>query len=102
MERPTYPVPATAIFIIVCIYYLLIEVNSSSDIDIDFLISFLKYIPGFIFLVTRRRWTSAPSMSLRVSPVPTLDRMRFSILFQVSSYRGILMVSVGLATLRMS
>ena len=54
LSSPTYPVPATAIFIIVCIYYLLIEVNSSSDSDIDFLISFLKYIPGFIFLVTRR------------------------------------------------
>ena len=46
--------------------------------------------------------TSAPSMSLRVSPVPTLDCMRFSIWAQVSSVRGILMVSAWLATLRMS
>ena len=45
---------------------------------------------------------SAPSMSLRVSPVPTLDCMRFSIWVQVSSVRGILMVSAWLATLRMS
>ena len=41
-------------------------------------------------------------MSLRVSPVPTLDCMRFSIWVQVSSVRGILMVSAWLATLRMS
>ena len=55
-----------------------------------------------MLLKTLRTFTSVPLISLRMMEVPALDCIKSSILFRIASDKGILMVSSGLATLRMS